>query len=260
MHTQDRLPPTLLPPSQICLFLDFDGTLADFANDPADVIVDPELVSLLERLHGALDGALALISGRPIEDLDRLLQPLRLPCAGLHGQERRNGRGHTDRIEVLLAELNRVRPALDELVAAHPGLLLEDKGSSLALHYRTVPKLGDLVRNMVARLADPLLPHYELLEGNHVVEIKPAAFDKSTVVEAFMREGPFANRVPVFIGDDITDQDGFRAVEQYSGIAISVGDRVSAPWHLHDPRAVRSWLSLLLGQGERTSRHTGPGG
>ncbi|MFT3905128.1 MAG: trehalose-phosphatase [Steroidobacteraceae bacterium] len=246
---KDQLPPALLPVSQICLFLDFDGTLADFAMDPAQVQIDAQLVAILRRLQQALDGALALVSGRPIEDLDRLLDPLRLPTAGRHGQERRNGSGHVDRIAIPVAELQRVRPALEAFVAEHNGLLLEDKQSSLTVHYRARPQLEPLVRNFVARAAEPLLPHFQLLDGNHMVEIKPAAFDKSTAVEAFMREAPFSARVPVFIGDDITDQDGFRAVEQYSGIAISVGDRVTAAWHLHDPGAVRAWLGHLAESG-----------
>jgi len=246
--------PAVLPAARICLFLDFDGTLVEFADQPHAVQADPALVALLRSLQVALDGALALISGRRIDELDVLLQPLRLPTAGLHGMERRDARGR-----LLLARpepdarLLALRAPLLELVARHPGLLLEDKLAALALHYRRAPELAEIAEQAIETLLEPLRPHYEVMRGDRVLEIKPADRDKATAVEAFMREEPFAGRRPVYVGDDLTDSDGFSAVRRFDGVSVAVGDRVNAQWRLADPSAVRSWLAALAtGSGSRS--------
>jgi trehalose 6-phosphate phosphatase len=242
-------PPAVFAASKICLFLDLDGTLIEFADQPRGVCVDAALIATLQMLQVALDGALALISGRRIEDLDELLRPLKFPAAGLHGLERRDAGGQFHRTELLGNELQVVRPALMEFVASQMGLLLEDKGASLAVHYRRAPHLRGLVRSVVSQVAAPLLPHYELLEGDMVLEIKPAQIDKGKAVEEFMREWPFAGRLPIYVGDDITDHEGFAAVRRYDGIAVAVGDRVTAQWHLPDPGTARAWLAQIAQEG-----------
>lgn len=249
-----RRAPSIPACSQICLFLDFDGTLIDFARGPDEVHVVAGLVSTLDALHVALDGALALISGRRIGQLDGLLHPLTLPAAGLHGLERRDAAGRVHVADAPVAALRGARHELAEFASSHPGVLLEDKQSALAVHFREAPGVEGLVRSIVSRLAPRLAPEYEVLEGDMVLEIKPSAYDKATAVEAFMQEPPFAGRMPVYVGDDVTDRDGFRAVLKHHGMTVAVGDRVVAQWHLPHPQAARDWLSRIARQGARDAR------
>jgi trehalose 6-phosphate phosphatase len=234
----------LLPAA--CLFLDVDGTLLDIAPTPAQVHVDGELIALLAALERVFGGAVALVSGRQLMQLDAMFAPLRLPTAGLHGVERRGVGGRVFAPTVSASGLSRARAVLADLVAARPGLLLEDKGSALALHYRRVPQAEEVVRLAVAELLAEVSPEYELLEGDCVLELKPAQQNKATAVEAFLQEQPFFGRLPIYIGDDITDFDGFAAIRRHSGVDIAVGDRVSARWRLPDPPAVRAWLAELV--------------
>jgi len=139
-----------------------------------------------------------------------------------------------------------LRRKLQQLVRGFPNLLLEDKVHTLAVHFRGAPLMGNAVRRRVRSIVRPLAPAYEVLEGNAVVEIRPAARSKSTAIEAYLREPPFVGRTPIFIGDDVTDLDGFAAVLRHDGIAIAVGDRISAPYRLADPMAVRCWLADLV--------------
>jgi trehalose 6-phosphate phosphatase len=225
-----------------CLFLDVDGTVIDFAATPDEVQIDQQLIALLAEVERAVSGAFALVSGRSIAALDRLFHPLRVPAAGVHGFERRDARAAIHRQTLLDEPLASTRTALKSFVDAHEGLLLEDKESALAVHFRRAPQLEELVRMTVARLPILLIPEFELLEGDAVLEIKPASNSKATAIEAFMREAPFAGRIPVFIGDDLTDYDGFAAIRRHNGMSIAVGDRISAQWRLSDPSAVREWL------------------
>ena len=261
MDSRKKPAPAILPSRDICLFVDVDGTLIEFADSPAEVRVSAGLIDTLQRLHASLDGALALVSGRSIVDLDRLLYPLKLPTAGLHGMERRDAAGKIWRAHVPSAALANGRTELSALAASHPGLLLEDKHASLALHYRRVPHLMGLARAAVARVAAPLVPEFELLDGDMVVEIKPANLNKATAVDAFMVERPFVGRIPVFVGDDITDYRGFGAVRRYEGRTVAVGDRVEAQWYLPDPAAARAWLAAIAMAGvvDSSSRSTDSG-
>jgi trehalose 6-phosphate phosphatase len=227
------------------LFLDVDGTLLDIAPTPDTVRVEPALVDLLRELDRAFDGALALISGRPIVEIDDLFEPLLLSVAGIHGCERRDALGHWYRPAFVGAELEPIRKDLQDFLARLHGTLLEDKGCALAIHFRKAPYLEEKLRlRLCALLARTR--EYELIEGDHVIEIKPTSRNKATAIEAFMQEAPFAGRMPVYIGDDVTDSDGFAAVRRFSGKAISVGDRVTADRHLENPTAVREWLETLL--------------
>jgi trehalose 6-phosphate phosphatase len=237
-----------LPSRPWCLFLDVDGTLLELADSPGGVAVDPHLLPLLGRLRDAAGGALALVSGRTIENLDLLLGSTHLPVAGLHGCERRDATGALHVAPIALEQLADVREGLRRMVARHPSLLLEDKGAGLALHFLQARELEHELRAEVALLAAPLVPRFALLDGHAVIEVKPAAHTKDTAVSAFMEEEPFRGRLPVFIGDDQTDYGGFAAVRRFAGLAIAVGPRVKSEWWLPDPRAVRVWLEQLSSQ------------
>ncbi len=234
-----------LPTSAWCLFLDVDGTLLELAEHPGAVFVDPELISLLARLRAAAGGAVALVSGRTIADLDRLFGDPTLLLAGLHGCERRDANGELRVAPVALEQLSPVRAGLQRLVARHRGLMLEDKGAGLALHFLQARELEHELRAEVSLLAAPLVPHFALLDGHAVIEVKPAAHTKDSAVTEFMAETPFRARQPIFIGDDQTDYGGFAAVRRFDGLAIAVGPRVKAEWWLPGPAAVRQWLEHL---------------
>jgi trehalose 6-phosphate phosphatase len=234
-----------LPTRPWCLFLDVDGTLLELADSPTGVAVDPALLPLLERLRVAAGGALALVSGRTIDNLDQLLGCANVCAAGLHGCERRDANGRMHVADIAREQLSDVREGLQRLVARHPGLLLEDKGAGLALHFLKARELEHELRAEVALLAAPLVPRFAVLGGHAVLEVKPAAHTKDSAVMAFMAEPPFAGRQPIFIGDDQTDYDGFAAVRRFDGLAIAVGPRVKSEWWLPGPREVHRWLGLL---------------
>jgi trehalose 6-phosphate phosphatase len=247
-HPARRRPSGAAPP--FCLFLDVDGTLLDIAPTPGEVHVDPDLVDLLRQLERACDGALALISGRPIAELDDLFAPLFLSVAGVHGCERRDASGRWYRPSFSGTTLEPIRTELGHLLRQFHGTLIEDKGCALAVHFRKAPYLEEVLKvrlsSFLTRSTD-----YELLEGDHVIEIKPVAQNKATAIEAFMQEAPFAGRTPIFIGDDKTDLDGFAAVRRLRGQAISVGSRVIADKVLANPAAVRQWLQEFLREAHR---------
>jgi len=234
-----------LPTTAWCLFLDVDGTLLELADHPGAVFVDPELRELLARLRAAANGAVALVSGRTIADLDRLFNDPSLLIAGMHGCERRDAKGELHVAPVALEQLSEVRAGLQRLAARHPGLLLEDKGAGLALHFLLARELEHELRAKVSLLAAPLVPHFTLLDGHAVIEVKPAAHTKDSAVSAYMEEAPFRGRQPIFIGDDQTDYGGFAAVRRFDGLAVAVGSRVKAEWWLPGPAAVRQWLGEL---------------
>lgn len=235
-----------LPTRPWCLFLDVDGTLLELADSPGGVAVDEALMPLLTLLRDAAGGALALVSGRTIENLDGLLGCTWLPMAGLHGCERRDATGHLHVAPIAVEQLSDVREGLQRMVTRHPGLLLEDKGAGLALHFLKARELEHELRAEVALLAAPLVPRFTILDGHAVIEVKPAAHTKDSAVTSFMEESPFRGRQPIFIGDDVTDYGGFAAVRRFEGgLAIAVGPRVKSEWWLADPRAVRDWLAQL---------------
>lgn len=227
-------------PADAAVFLDFDGTLADIAPRPEAVCLPPPVLQALHRLGERLGGALALLSGRPVAQIDAHLRPLTLPAAGQHGAERRDARGGWHRVSP--PALAAVLPPLQALVAAHPALVLEVKTAALAMHWRGDPSLAAACRGAM-QAAQAALPDMALMEGKMVLELKPAAADKGRALQAFMAEPPFAGRVPWFFGDDVTDEAGFAAVLALGGVAVKVGDGDTvAPWRLADPAAVRGWL------------------
>jgi trehalose 6-phosphate phosphatase len=239
-----RSPRPPAPEGPWCLFLDVDGTLLDIAETPDAVQVDGLLLDLLRRLHRISDGALALITGRTIPTIDSLFAPLHLAVAGVHGFERRNADGRYFRPSFVGPHLHQLRTELTAIATSLHGTLLEDKGCGFAMHYRQAPNLEETIRLRMARLVTTALPTFELLEGNNVIEIKPAEHSKATAIEAFMQEAPFTGRTPIFIGDDATDLDGLAAVKRFGGLAIAVGSR-PGDTRLATPGDVRDWLTTL---------------
>jgi trehalose 6-phosphate phosphatase len=236
-------PPAL--DSRCALFLDFDGTLVDIAPTPDAVVVPPGLTDVLDRLARWLGGAVALISGRPLSQLDRWLAPLALPAAGVHGAERRRADGVVERRA--LAELDAVADVAHALAMTHPGLLVERKTCAVALHYRGAPQCEALCRSAMQE-ATRGQPALHLMNGKMVLEVLPHGVSKGHAVELFMREAPFEGRRPVFVGDDVTDEAGFEAVQRAGGTAVRVGRGPSIAAHgMPSPEAVRRWLGQSLG-------------
>jgi trehalose 6-phosphate phosphatase len=239
--------PAPAPSLDWCLFLDVDGTLVELTDTPFDIHASDDLRALLTEVAERLGGAVALVSGRSIEYLDALVDPLRLPSAGLHGVERRKASGVMYGASFQDSQLDHARVALVDLVQTHTGTLLEDKGRTVAIHFRMAPQFEPELREKVTAIAALLGTHYHVQSGNMMLEIKPRGFNKGGAVKAFLQEPPFSGRTPVYVGDDLTDIDGFRVVDDYGGISIAVGDRVHGQYHLDDPAAVRKWLTAIAG-------------
>lgn len=228
-------------------FLDVDGTLLEHAEHPQAVHVDAELIDLLAQLLEATGGAVALISGRSVEDIGRLFAPLVFPVAGQHGTERRSADGVLHRHAPPLEQLGRAAAELVRLTAQHSGLVLENKGMTLALHYRKAPELAGLAAREMHALVDRLGDEFELQTGKLVYEIKPSGKNKGSAIAEFMAEAPFKARLPVFIGDDLTDELGFQVANKLGGHSIKVGGGVTRARHsLPDQAAVHAWLRGYL--------------
>jgi len=235
---------SLIPQRNIALFLDVDGTLLEIAKTPNDVKVPAALRNTLQLARARDGGALALISGRAIVELDQLFAPNVFAAAGLHGLERRSFRGQVTRPHVDSELLNPSRERLNQLTTQYRGLLLEDKGTALALHFRLAPEREAIVQASMAELMTNLSDGFTLRKGKCVLEITPTGYTKGTAIEAFMKEEPFAGRTPVFIGDDVTDEDGFDAVNAMHGYSIRVGHpaKTSAKFNFGSESAVVAWL------------------
>jgi trehalose 6-phosphate phosphatase len=235
---------------EIALFLDVDGTLVEIEREPGAVHVPERLCHVLADLQGVGGGALALVSGRSLEQLDRLFSPLRLNAAGLHGLERRNLATGVVRSEPDPVVFAPARAKLDRFASAHAGVLLEDKGLTLALHYRKAPELENAAKALAQAVAAASGGALVLLEGKKVLELKPPGGDKGEAIAAFMDEPPFAGRRPVFAGDDVTDEAGFATINRLGGISIRIGAdaRPTAALYGHrDVSSMQDWLLGLLG-------------
>lgn len=237
----ERPPPPPLG-SDCALFLDIDGTLAEIAHTPDAVRIEEEIAAALPRLSRELNGALALVTGRAITSADLLFPGIKLPIAGQHGCERRDAAGTIHLHAANKKTQDKLRRLLNRLAKRHPQLLLEDKGAALALHYRRIPELESLVHETLLReIQDE--EGYELQPGKMLLEVRPGGSDKGTAIGDFMAEAPFAGRVPVFVGDDLTDEHGFAAVEKLDGWTVKVGPGpTAARFRLADTTAVRHWL------------------
>ena len=247
MPTQAHDPlPTLS--TSVALFLDVDGTLLEIAPVPQSVSVSAGLRSLLHALQRSLGGALALVSGRSIADLTRLFAPLRLPMAGLHGFERRDASGACHRNPAPpAATLGAAREVMSRLAAQHPGLLVEDKEFALALHYRLAPQLETVALECMRALTARLEGDLELQRGKMVLELRPAGATKAAAVAAFLAQPPFAGRLPLYLGDDLTDESAFELVNAAGGLSVLVGSArdSAAGAGLPGVTAVHEWLALL---------------
>jgi trehalose 6-phosphate phosphatase len=241
------LKPLPEPNPNWALFLDIDGTLLDIADTPTAVIVPPGLPALLRSLHGIFSGALALVSGRSLADIDRLFAPPFLPAAGQHGAEIRIADGRPEASVAGDAGLAALLPEIEAFTAERPGLLVEKKGWTIAVHYRAAPHYGS---DLAAFLNGLVMDHADAIEtitGHCVFEIKPKAFNKGSAVACFMQAAPFAGRRPVFIGDDRTDEDGFAAVRTLGGHSVRVGlnGNSIADTRIAGPTELRAWLALI---------------
>jgi trehalose 6-phosphate phosphatase len=234
------LPPDL---NKLAILLDVDGSILDLAPSPREVVVPHALRDTLARLSERTGGAVAFVSGRPVSELDLIFSPLELPAIGGHGAELRTRAGvppEAPRLPPLDPGVKRKFAAIAE---AGPGIILEDKGYSLALHYRLAPQKERLVVEAAGRLCASLTTPLELLPGKLMVEIKQSGFSKATAVRELMTYRPFAGRRPVFIGDDITDLGVFDILPDYDGIGISVDRKVEGVEACFDrPEDVRRWL------------------
>lgn len=238
--TDPRLPPW---PAQPALFLDLDGTLLEIAVEPQRVAPSARLRALLPALSPATHGAVAVVSGRPIADLDRLLAPHVFAAAGIHGLERRDTTGQTFSVRPDDALLAWAREGLASFVAQHDGLLLEDKRLSISLHYRRRPDLSDEVGRFIEDLGRGLPLGLEILSGRMVFEIKPTGMDKGRAIRLFMSEPPFMGRTPVFVGDDVTDETAFQVVNELDGVSVKVhAGATAAHWRLDGIGEVLGWL------------------
>lgn len=227
------------------LFLDIDGTLIDLASRPDDVIVPPGLLTDLAATRALLGGALALVSGRAVANIDRLFSPLEIPASGVHGSEFRPlPPGPAQQLAPCVPE--ELRRAAAEIVARYPGALLEDKGVAVALHWRLAPQAGAAIAAEVHALMQHAPKSLTLLHGHSVLEIKGSSLDKGKAVERFLETPPFLGRQPVFIGDDVTDQAAFAVVTRFGGFAFSVSREMEGTldWFA-SPTAVRQWLHQI---------------
>ena len=222
--------PILRDASAHSFFIDFDGTLAEIAETPGAVIVEDRARDALRLLVSRASGAVAIVTGREIEAIDRLLAPLKLPVAGVHGYERRNG---SKTVSAPLADESATSEAenvLTSYVNHNPGLLLEKKRGALALHYRLRPELEEfclsIMQGFLGRMSDAVLTR-----GKMVVEMRLHTATKGTAIRDFLQEKPFKGRVPVFAGDDATDEDGFAAVNALGGFTVKVGPGETAAHH-----------------------------
>lgn len=243
---QQAVPGKSVPPlaPDRAFFLDVDGTLLDLADKPDQVVVRPGLTDILQTLLRVSGGAVALISGRSIADLDRLFAPLQLPAAGQHGLERRDQHGRMHYHHQLDGRLDAARERLRRFAEDNPGILLEDKQFSLAVHYRQAPDKVDRVTTVLEEIMPDIADEFQLQKGKMVFEIRPGGRDKGMAIAEFMQEAPFHGRKPIFIGDDVTDEDGFVIVNNMEGYSIKVGEGdTAANWHLPDTGAVLDMLN-----------------
>jgi trehalose 6-phosphate phosphatase len=230
--------------SRGALLLDFDGTLVDIAPAPSLVVVPAALGAALATLVRRLAGAVAVVSGRPVAEIDGFLAPLLLPVAGEHGAALRLPPETTPRRPAgLPAVPDAWRRAAEAWAAAMPGVLVEEKHSGLVLHYRRAPEAGQPLREALATLVGAS-DAFEVMEASAAWEVRPRGIDKGKAVRALMTEPGFAGRRPIFIGDDVTDEDGMAAARALGGVGLRVQDAFG------DAAGVRAWLASLAASGE----------
>jgi trehalose 6-phosphate phosphatase len=234
----------------LALFLDVDGTLLDLAARPDHVVTPAGLVTTLARTERKLAGALALISGRAIDDVDHLFAPLRLRASGVHGAEIRLD-PDAPATPTAAAELPQsLLAALRLAIEPFPGVFVEDKRFSFTVHYRLAPSAERPVRNLIKQLVEPLPIAVDVMDAHYAIEIKSPCFDKGRAIATFLSTSTFRGRTPIFVGDDTTDESGFALVSARGGFAYSVGrPRKGAIGAFSQPEAVREWLAEFVARG-----------
>jgi trehalose 6-phosphate phosphatase len=241
----DLARPDPLGDQGVSLLLDLDGTIAPIMPRPRDVAPTAERTALMKRLAMRLDGRLAIVSGRTIAEVDRVLQGAVTAVAGVHGLERRCPDGRLVRARPDPA-LDIVRAALPDLLARHPGLITEDKGLSVTIHYRGLPEAGPAV----TALAHDIAARTDLVlqPGDTVAELRGPGGGKGEAIRAFMSEAPFVGTRPIYLGDDQTDEDGFAAVRALGGVGVLVGPAkpTTATRRLASVDAVMDWLTAAV--------------
>ncbi|SAK93208.1 HAD family hydrolase [Caballeronia pedi] len=240
--------PDSLSLAETAFFFDFDGTLVELASTPDGIFVPRSVPDILAALRRATNGAVAVVSGRGIDNIDSFLQMDDLPVAGMHGAERRDSNGDVQRIGFNDERLLRMEHALEKVVNANPGMLLEIKGAALALHYRNAADREPVARAATEKLVAQYADAYVLQPGKMVYEIKPKDVDKGRAVRAYMAEPPFTGRKPVFIGDDLTDEKGFAVVNEFDGLSIKIGagDTVARA-RIESVELLLDWLQVIAG-------------
>lgn len=238
--------------TRLAIFTDFDGTLVEIADTPDDIDVPDSLPRALERAARELDSAFAVLTGREIEDIDRYLSPLILPVAGAHGTQRRRADGTVERPDTASTiGAEELAHAVEPLVMAHSGLLMEAKDGAVALHFRQAPELEAMCRQAMEEAIGGV-PDFALVPGKMVFEARPRGVTKGSALRAFMTEEPFIGRTPIFIGDDTTDEDGFIAAQELGGIGIKLGDgQTAARMRIANVASVHA---LLRGLGDIAAR------
>ena len=233
-----------LDPGSTALFLDVDGTLLEIVDDPASVIADAALIESLRNAERRLTGALALVSGRKIAEIDRIFSPAVFAAAGAHGTELRLPQGSTERAAAAGPPADLI-DAVEDFASRHSGLLVEIKDAAVALHYRRAPELEDEARDFITSALTAKTDDLRMIDGKMVIEITPKHHDKGAAIRHLMNEPQFRGRRPVFLGDDVTDEDGFRVVNELGGTSVHVGDSSAtlAKHTLPDVDAVRRWLA-----------------
>lgn len=233
------------PEASIALLLDIDGTLVEFESHPDAVRLDRALIALLSELEARLGGALGMVSGRSVEAIDRLLHPVKLPAVGLHGAQYRMRAG--DPVHVLAATLpDRLRADVGALARRSDVRIIEDKaGIAIALHVADDSTGSADLEQSIDTMLRNQAPQWALFRGRRVLEIKPRAHSKGSGLTQLMRDGAFASRMPVYLGDDTTDLDAFDTVRTFGGINVAVGTRVAhaADIVLDTPADARAWLA-----------------
>jgi len=229
-----------VPHTNWALFLDIDGTLIDIASRPDAVEIPEMLPPLLWATRERLGGALALVSGRPLDDIDRMMAPYRFPCAAEHGAIVRFGDGSAriHRDDQVVPEA--LRNVLRNAATRWPGAHIEEKTFNVVVHYRQAPANADEIRSFLHSVVGKSGKDFEILPARMAFEIRHRALNKGAAVDAFMAEKPFASRVPVFVGDDVTDEDGFRAAEALGGLGVDVRVVFAG-----EPADVRAWLATF---------------
>jgi trehalose 6-phosphate phosphatase len=240
-------PEKLADPHSTAIFLDIDGTLLDIAPTPLDVMVSDELRATLASLFATFGGAVAFVSGRPIAEMDRLFHPLRLAAIGGHGAEIRFTPESATRRSKIASLDDDLRAAFARIGRIGDGVIIEDKGYSLAIHYRLAPQLGGEIMKAVTDVCkNERCDSLEVLPGKLVIEIKPGGYDKGTGLREMMSVPPFTGRKPIFVGDDVTDNAAFAVLPDFDGAGFSVGGVVpGTSFNFDGPQDVRRWLRLL---------------